>query len=82
MSNYSKLPVDVQREIDEMILKFDENKDGKIEIGELSNIFKDFGIDATSEELSQAAKDLDTNNDGTIDISEVKEFFAGVRLAE
>jgi Ca2+-binding EF-hand superfamily protein len=82
MSSFAKLPKDIQEEIDAMLNKFDENKDGQIGIEELANIMKEFGIDASNEELHQAAADLDTNKNGKIDISEAREFFAGVRLSE
>jgi calmodulin len=59
------------REVKEAFDMFDRDKDGKININELSNVMKALGYNLTEKEVSEIMGENDNDNDGKLKLEEV-----------
>lgn len=56
--------------IDKIFEKYDTNRNGEIDEGELANVLRDLGVEPTQERLAVAFQQMDSNSDGTITFEE------------
>lgn len=70
----SESEIQRSKEIEDIFLLFDTNRSGTLEIGEISNMFKNNGIHLNQSNLQQLFKMVDEDNSGTLTFEEFKEF--------
>mmetsp|Transcript_9279 Transcript_9279/g.18912 ORF Transcript_9279/g.18912 Transcript_9279/m.18912 type:complete len:163 (-) Transcript_9279:2736-3224(-) len=61
---------------------FDKNNSGSMERDELSNVFKDLGVEASQEEIDALFEEFDAEESGTISLEEFAEIFRLTRMAD
>ncbi|KAN0024546.1 hypothetical protein ACTFIV_008954 [Dictyostelium citrinum] len=63
-----------QDDIDAFLLRYDKNRDNKIDIKELEQCFESIGSDHPKENAQHIFAEIDINRDGSLTIDEIKNY--------